>query len=174
MVSVDVKQHVYLLTYLLNLTLVLFSTPGGVQDPHLSLQHQQPGRHLPGHPEGELEPGADHLQGAAVRVLTPHRLQPRRPPRVQHRQSVFEQSPGARPSGAHLDSTIRHGLQQLERPGPECACLLPWRRSVFCGVHVCVLRGGEECRRGGIGLASNGVCVCTCTCVCVWTPIEFR
>jgi hypothetical protein len=35
------------------------------------------GRHLPGHLEGQLEPGSDHLQGVALRLFTPHRLQPR-------------------------------------------------------------------------------------------------
>ena len=50
---------------------------GDLPHAHLPLQHQQPGRHLPGHTEGQLEPRADRLKGPPLRLLTPHRLQPR-------------------------------------------------------------------------------------------------
>ena len=50
---------------------------GDVPDAHLPLQHQQPGRHLPGYPQGQLVARADHLQGVALHLLPSHRLQPR-------------------------------------------------------------------------------------------------
>ena len=49
---------------------------GRLQDAHLPLQHQQLGRHLPGHPEGAVEPGADRGQSAAVDLLPADGPQP--------------------------------------------------------------------------------------------------
>lgn len=46
--------------------ILVFVFAVGVQDPHLSLQHQQPGTHLSGRPEGPVEPRPHHLQGATV------------------------------------------------------------------------------------------------------------
>ena len=50
---------------------------GGVPHAHLPLQHQQQWIHLPRHPEGPVEPRADHLKSAAVHLLTADRRQPR-------------------------------------------------------------------------------------------------
>ena len=55
----------------------LQAAQGDLPHAHLPLQHQQPGRHLPGHTQGQLEPRADRLQGAPLSLLAPHRLQPR-------------------------------------------------------------------------------------------------
>lgn len=46
----------------------------GVQDPHLSLQHQQPGTYLSGCPEGPVEPRPHHLQGPPVSDQSTGRL----------------------------------------------------------------------------------------------------
>lgn len=50
---------------------------GHIQNADISLQYQQPGRDLPGHPQGQLVAGADHLEGAALHLFASNRLQSR-------------------------------------------------------------------------------------------------
>jgi hypothetical protein len=38
-------------------------TTGGVQDEGVPSQHQQQRQHLPGHPQGPVEPSSDHIKG---------------------------------------------------------------------------------------------------------------
>ncbi|XP_074194846.1 ubiquitin-conjugating enzyme E2 E3 isoform X1 [Rhinolophus sinicus] len=61
--------------------------------PHqnLSLQHQQSGGHLSGHPERQLESCFDYFKGFAVNLFSFDRLQPCGSPGRKHSHSVFDQ-----------------------------------------------------------------------------------
>lgn len=88
---------------------------GNISDQDISLQHQQPGCHLPGHPEGQLEPCTDRFQGPAVHLLPLNRLQSTRPTRRKHRTPVPEQPRRTRPHGPTVDQALCHLMQRLRR-----------------------------------------------------------
>lgn len=58
-------------------------------------------------PQGQLEPCPHHLQGAAVDLLTPHRRQPKRPPRRKHRKPVSKRQGNTRPHSGRVDQEVR-------------------------------------------------------------------
>ncbi|KAJ8539025.1 hypothetical protein ON010_g12846 [Phytophthora cinnamomi] len=74
-----VRRRRVLPEHLLPGRLPVQAAQGELHDAHLPLQHQRQRRHLPGHPEGPVEPRADHLEGAAVDLLAAHGRQPGRP-----------------------------------------------------------------------------------------------
>jgi hypothetical protein len=64
--------------------------------PGVSPEYQRPGQHLPGHPEGAVEPGADHQQGAPPDAhrrlgvaLAPNLTLPFAPPASRARQVLL-------------------------------------------------------------------------------------
>ena len=85
---------------------------GGVQDEGVPPEHQQQREHLPGHPQGAVEPGPDGLQGAALRLLAAHRPQPGRPARPGDRPHVQDRPTQVRVHRQGMDAQVRHGMMQ--------------------------------------------------------------
>jgi len=83
---------------------------GGVQDEGVPPEHQQQRQHLPGHPQGPVEPGADHLQGAALHLLAADGPKPGRPAGAGDRAHVQDRPPQVRVHGEGMDAQVRHGL----------------------------------------------------------------
>jgi hypothetical protein len=51
----------------------LIGFAGSLPDTDIPLQHCEGWKHLPGCPEGSVEPSVDHFQSAALHLLPPHR-----------------------------------------------------------------------------------------------------
>ena len=83
---------------------------GGVQDEGVPPEHQQQRQHLPGHPQGSVEPGADHLQGAALHLLAADGPKPGRPAGAGDRAHVQDRPPQVWVHGKGMDAQVRHGL----------------------------------------------------------------
>jgi len=75
------------------------------------------------HPQRQLVPRSDRIEGSSLHMFTADWLQPARPSRRQHRAAVYREPRRTRQDSASVDQTLRHlGNQRVSCVG-QCGAL---------------------------------------------------
>ena len=91
------------------------SSTGQLPDQGVPPERELPGKHLPRHPEGAVEPGPDHQQGPAQHLLPPHGPKPRRSARARDCPHLQDRQAEVRGDREGVDEEVRHVLRDGRR-----------------------------------------------------------